>query len=55
MVAYLHLLNLSRKKAEKTKPDSDADYVDDEYEGEDDELEYFDIEDEKELEEENKE
>ena len=35
-----------KKKVEETKPDPDADYVDDEYNEEDDELEYFDIEDE---------
>ncbi|WP_395815246.1 DUF4366 domain-containing protein [Clostridium sp. C45] len=44
-----------KKKAEETKPDPDADYVDDEYDEEDDELEYFDIEDEEESKEENKE
>lgn len=44
-----------KKKAEETKPDPDADYVDDEYDEEDDELEYFDIQDEEEPEEESEE
>lgn len=35
-----------KKKAEETKPDPDADYSDDEVDDEDDELEYFEIDDE---------
>ena len=35
-----------KKKAEETKPEPDADYSDDEVDDEDDELEYFEIDDE---------